>query len=391
MEEGIEKRRITTTEDLSNDLTVEILLLLPLTSVIQCFNVCKRWRSLITGCPSLLNYTVNVAWIQHDSFRRYTCLEEGQRRMQSSELDFFLDSPMQSQRQRVPPASSYLNHLSCNGLLFSYFLSRLRADLNQCYISNPLTKECVRLPNPNMGCHDSLCGLAFENNPRIINSSCNNRAFFKIVMAHSINLDREKASYQFEIYSSDKSGWQLLKTASKPHDPSSIKPDQNAVYVNRVLYWLCPGISKALMFNLVTETSDYLELPTHYDETYCKLTVCDGHLHYIRRHYDRYRGRDRLSLLKMSKNGDWLILDHVDLQGAMERYWDLFPMRERNFYYPIFRPIDMSCQGDDKVLLSDSYRRIVSYDLKWDVFEIVLEKDNIQMHKLFRYTPTNKR
>ena len=30
----------------------------------------------------------------------------------------------------------------------------------------------------------------------------------------------------------------------------------------------------------------------------------------------------------------------------------------------------MSCQGDDKVLLRDDYKQIVSYDLKRDVFEL---------------------
>ncbi|KAJ8634259.1 hypothetical protein MRB53_027595 [Persea americana] len=214
--------------------------------------------------------------------------------MQSPEFDFAFDFP-------TPRQCVYLKHLSCNGLLFSNSFSSRMADVNECYISNPLTKECVRLPNPTISCHDSLCGLAFENNPRIVNSSRNTIAFFKIVLAHSIKKDIKKASYQFEIYSSDKRAWQLLKWASKPHNLRWCKPEKNGVYCNRVLYWHCPSTRQALMVNMETETSGYLDLPRS-DEyaLFCKLTQCAGQLHYIQ---SCFYGR-RLRVLKMSKNGE---------------------------------------------------------------------------------------
>ena len=106
----------------------------------------------------------------------------------------------------------------------------------------------------------------------------------------------------------------------------------------------------------------------------------------------------------MSTSGEWLKFYDVDIQGAMERHLDLSPMHRKNMHLPDFAPIDMSCQGDDKVLLRDNYKRIVSYDLKRDMFELVLEKDLYlaskffpytldlyRVSKFFRYTPTNQR
>lgn len=69
--------RRRTIEDLTDDLTVEILHHLPLSSIIQCLNVRKRWRSLIACSPLLHTNTINVG-VNYDGYKEnYTCLEKG--------------------------------------------------------------------------------------------------------------------------------------------------------------------------------------------------------------------------------------------------------------------------------------------------------------------------
>ena len=77
----------------------------------------------------------------------------------------------------------------------------------------------------------------------------------------------------------------------------------------------------------------------------------------------------------------------VDISGAKERYLE---MHKNSSYNLIFPPIGLTCQGDEKVLFHDDFQQIISYDLKRDVFEMVLDKD-FSTSNIFRYTPTNKR
>lgn len=249
-----------------------------------------RWQSLISNCgPVFLSNPINVAASPHDlddhDNPRYMCLERGQREgMEISGLDFSIN---------FPNKELYEHRLlsSCNGLLFYYYFIPGIGEtgfLSKCYISNPWTKECVRLPNPKISCEYSLYGLAFEDN----SGNCKNVASYKIVMAH---WDKDictrnapcKYNYKFEIYSSDKKKRRLLRKPSKLHSCLRGVLYRDAVYCNQVLYWQCFREDHALMFNLEKETSGYLDLPkgnhgagtTTYN---CRLTVCDGLLHYIR-------------------------------------------------------------------------------------------------------------
>ena len=86
--------------------------------------------------------------------------------------------------------------------------------------------------------------------------------------------------------------------------------------------------------------------------------------------------------------GGWLMLHNADLKGALERDLGTFPLLMGNRLYLSMKPIDMSCQGDDKVLLLENSKGIVvSYDVNKDVFETV-NTGYISPLKFFRYTPT---
>ncbi|XXG78540.1 hypothetical protein AAC387_Pa08g2469 [Persea americana] len=307
--------------------------------------------------------------------------------------------------------------VSCNGLFFScyYFYFDhgpwLRINLvNQCFISNPWTKERVCIPGPTKPCRFSLWGLAFENNSSHNND---NLASYKIVMAHRIYTFEKKSPYKFEMYSSDKKKWQWLPEAPRPKHHSYCKSDQIAVYCNRVLYWQCRWKKEhALMLNVETESFGHLDLPGAEDNdddekeeeiVLCsRLTECNGQLHFIR----IGSAYGRLIIWKMTMSGGWLILHNVDLRGAVESNLDLFPWYgtkrgravDSNLVFSGLLgiiPIGMSCEGDDKVLFQDTYphKRIVSYDLKKGVFELVFQKeleDWDSVWKFFPYTPTTK-
>lgn len=170
-------------------------------------------------------------------------------------------------------------------LIYGVFI-KLTKELRECYISNPWTRECVPSEKPSYPRPIAGWGLAFENNPINSNSrnskssSNNNAALYKIVVVHYIF---EDITYLFEVCSSDKNRWQLIQSALKF---CYLRLNNNAVFCRRVLYWQCFE-KQALMFNLETETPDYLELPKDTDNDHAaahpfhqsKLVECQGQLH----------------------------------------------------------------------------------------------------------------
>ncbi|KAJ8634308.1 hypothetical protein MRB53_027644 [Persea americana] len=378
----------TTIEELGDDLTVQILRLMPLKSIVLCLGVCKRWQSLINDGPFFLTNAMNVSYGHRAS--KCMWLRRGQRGggMQKSELSFSV---------RFSDKSMFDDRIfsSSNGLVFSGV--SVRGSLHKFYIFNPWTRECVTFRKPYYISPSSSSGFAIENNP--INSissdnstnNKNNAALYKIVVVKRIEV---YSTYRFGVYSSDKKRWQLLELVVEPH-LWHVTLARNSIYCNRVLYWQCKDCKwckedHALMLNLEKETASRLDLPPKEDGIVVgrKLTECSGQLHYIR----ISSIRRRLGICKMSMMRDeWVILDNVELEGAVERNLQLFPNYHRiNEYYPqIFKPVDMNCQGDDKVLLGYDNHRIVSYDLKRAEFELVLEEVWGRWN-FFRYTPTNK-
>ncbi|XXG78541.1 hypothetical protein AAC387_Pa08g2470 [Persea americana] len=240
----------------------------------------------------------------------------------------------------------------------------------------------ARLPNPTkLSSQYSLFGLAFENNSGDDNN--NNVALYKIVTVYGGTYDE---FYIFETYSSDKKKRQRLQTATELKCCYYRGSSENniAVYCNRVLYWQCTKKYHALMLNLKTETCGFLDLPGDNDAdeklVKSKLIECDGQLHFIRIGSAGYR----LNIWKMSMSsgGGWLIMLHtVDLEGAVESILGSFQLLGIERDLSNLRPIGMSCEGDDKVLLhnnydnNDNYEQIVSYDLEKGVFELVLQRE----------------
>lgn len=276
---------------------------------------------MITHGPFFLTGTINVAAAP---CCRYMCLERGKKRMHISELDFSFDFPKKG----------YYNYwilASCNGLLFSSFFIEGIADLDECYICNPWTKEFVRLPKPN--CLIILyldSPLKTTPQPSIRDTTMQpcTRFCLCVTLTQGRYLTNSRSMHLI------KESWQLLERASKLHPCSKL--DHNAIYCNGFLYWQCPEKEHVLMFNLETETSVYLHLPhdndvlansRHYliknHPDGCRLTECHGQRHYI-----RISSTSRLlSIWKILTSSGWLALHNLDLKvkGAVERNLNFFP------------------------------------------------------------------
>ena len=111
----------TTIEDLSDDLTVKILRLLPFKTSVLCLGVCKRWRSLVSKGPFSLTDTINIAYFPSPNF--YFCLQSGQRRrMQKSGFCFSFKWLARSPyTPKMYDDYEYRTLASCNGLLLWCF------------------------------------------------------------------------------------------------------------------------------------------------------------------------------------------------------------------------------------------------------------------------------
>ena len=225
------RRRTTTTtmEDLSDDLIMKIIRLLPLKSIVLCLGVCKRLRSLINEGPFFLTNTCNV--VRHFQDNRYICLprDHGGGGMQDLEFSFSIKSsnkfPLSIKSSKNCLYNDQLVYdfeilASCNGLLIAGVI--ILDDLHKYYISNPWTRESIPLPQPSYTITRlSAWGLACENNPTNSNSrddsssiisNNNNVALYKIVVVHQIFV----RIYRFEVYSSEKRSGNCLSQPSNP-------------------------------------------------------------------------------------------------------------------------------------------------------------------------------
>lgn len=399
------------------DLLVEILHRLPLKSIIQCLCVCKQWRSLFSNpCP-----TVSEKWrtlISHNPSLHSNLFLVAVAGGGSAQSIILTKSPNFEGRfmgrmseLRSESSSNFLvvNYLlndfnviaaSCNGLIFSIFHDPRESWAELCYISNPWTRQHVRLPNPS-SLFLCLFGLTFEGGD---SPETTIRSTYNIVIAHQIYHSHE-LSYRFEIYSSKEEAWRWIDKASNRHRYDILDPmSRSAVYCYGILHWLCT-VNHSLFFDPKLETSGYLAMPSCCDDDdketrlECRqhagrLAECHDELHYTRVcSYSRQLKIWKMSLTAAGSYNSWLLLHSVDLETAVERNIELFGMdrgEESSSKFPSLYPLDMICGGEDKVLLYKGSGGTVSYDLKSGEFELMFGQELIPRSGFFRYTPNAK-
>ncbi|XP_010263252.1 PREDICTED: F-box protein At5g07610-like [Nelumbo nucifera] len=254
----------------SNDLLSEILLRLPVKSLVRFKSVSKQWLSQISNPRFTHNHCLRNPSSVSGLFLRISLISLPP---EKPNFDFIsLDG-----KPTMAPFKSLMfsdDHeaidlkQSCNGLLCCRSFRRNRGKHNY-YIYNPVTKQYTTLPQPK-GISVFCIHLAFDPQKS---------PHYKAVCVSKSDTNSE--SYQIEIYSSETGPWRLSKGSFSV--PLSLEFDK-AVFWNGAINWYSFG-EASLYFNVDQEclqTMPMPPLPEKWDTKRCRyFGESQGHLHLI--------------------------------------------------------------------------------------------------------------
>lgn len=298
----------------NDDLITEILLRLPVTSLLQFKSVSKHWKSLL-------------------SHRRFTLLYD----RLSLTPGFFLRNfyiPFDDENRSTPPFRTldFYPDLcgiricqSCNGLLLCCS-DRGHVRARKYYVFNPTTKQFAIVPSlpGGMDVRKTIrfMGLAFHQ------TDC---PHYKVICIHRAKPDEDL--FQIQIYSSETRKWKVSdQTFSAPYYTLFTA----GVYWNQAIHW-APSCLNPSYFKLDVQQLEKLPLPVQvtsfggYQEGAIPQYFGEsaGHLHLV----ERRGGESRLHLnvyeMKSDHSG-WFI----KYQGELDELPVAYPEMIHSYLDP---------------------------------------------------------
>ncbi|KAL3834674.1 hypothetical protein ACJIZ3_009410 [Penstemon smallii] len=269
----------------SEDLLIEILLRLPIISLIRFESVSKHWQSLITNPRFCHLRTRTIGLMFPKGGRAYEYIP-------------FFESAFEYHKYTV---SKKVLH-SCNGLLLCVNICGRRRKMSY-YVCNPTTNQFSLVPQH--GIHNSLiCGRSLAFDPAM-------SPHYKIVFVLEIGFER----FQIFIYSSETGAWGVYG------DPftSSGATFGKGVYWNGALHWM--NRKRALYFKIEDQMlGEMPKVPFSNDlnwmDKYYFGESCD-HLHFV-------ETRDthiQFKVYEMKRDySEWFVKYQVDLSPVVAAY-----------------------------------------------------------------------
>ncbi|KAF5761744.1 putative F-box domain-containing protein [Helianthus annuus] len=311
----------------NDDLLTEILLRLPVTSILRFKSVSKHWQWLLSHKPFTLLY---------DNL--------------SKSPGLFVRNiyiPFNIENQSTPPVRSLDFYFdlcgirivqSCNGLLLCCS-DRGSERSRKYYVFNPTTKQFAIIPSvpggQNVRKTIRFMGLAFHQ------TDC---LHYKVVCIRSV--ERYRELFQIHIYSSYTGKW---KISSESFSADYFTPFWYGVYWNGAIHW-APSCRNPLYFKIEDEQLQTLPLPAklassegYYDGAMpMYFGESRGHMHLV----DTANGENHLHLIvyeMMSDYSGWFVKFQVeldDLPGAFPEMINSYLHPSSPYYYQ-FNVIDV--------------------------------------------------
>ncbi|KAG8373723.1 hypothetical protein BUALT_Bualt11G0054400 [Buddleja alternifolia] len=291
--------------DSINDLLLQILLRLPVKSLMRFKLVSKHWKSVITSPDfSLLrnprpNPTVGFVY-------------PGRKISEFEYINVDVKNPTKPPFRKLSfPEDPYAFWIqqSCNGLLLccssgSSDCRYNRSPIRKCYVYNPTTNCFTKLPRPGV----------LNQVPRIVHGV--NLAFdhaksppYKAVCVRGSEFARELL--QIEIYSAESGVWRVSGepfTATASFD--------YGVYWNGSIHWLSYEPKELLYFNVDKERFAKMPLPVDINGVAYFGESCD-HLHIIGNHDMKIA----FNVYEMKRDySEWFVKYRVDLTAVLTTY-----------------------------------------------------------------------
>ncbi|KAL0542075.1 hypothetical protein IC582_022164 [Cucumis melo] len=293
----------------NDDLFVEILLRLPIRSLLRFKSVSKRWLSIISN-PNFSHRRT----ISHHHNPTPSGIFFPRLNSKSPSFDFvnFTTSPSR------PPFESlnfpdekheFLILQSCNGL-FLCSSNNGNYSIRDYYIHNPTTNHLTKLPELQEG---RVFGLNLAFDP--LRSSD-----YKVICIWYS--EAFPNAYQIDMYSSVTGPWRRVQGLFSA--PLSMRFDCG-VYWNNAVHWIST-LENSLYFDLCEEKLHELPMPrVPYGLEERRVEYfgnCGGNLHLI----EVYEAEMELNVYQMQDNhSGWFVKYRVDLRGVSVGFPEMIP------------------------------------------------------------------
>ncbi|XVF83899.1 hypothetical protein PTKIN_Ptkin16aG0530900 [Pterospermum kingtungense] len=249
--------------DWAEDTLIEILLKLPVKSIVRFKSVAKAWNHLFQN-PNFVSqhHGVSKKKSKHLVVYNMDILVSRTPKHKDISIRSFVDEALVSYHdlgQQLPPhfaaMNDYFDICIDNGLfcLFDSHNSVLA-------LWNPATREFRNLPECNLSFSRKTCSyltpnLGFGLDP------CSND--YKVIyMRHYVDFDKNLTGRHYAIYKMSTDSWRVLKEEEVPFSLDLvIRGDISKACVNGVYYWFANWQSKVLAFHLGSEAFELIESP----------------------------------------------------------------------------------------------------------------------------------
>ncbi|XP_076952852.1 F-box protein At5g07610-like [Bidens hawaiensis] len=351
----------------NDDILTEILLRLPVTSILQFRSVSKHWEWLL----SQRHFT-----LRHDKRQISPGLF-----VRNNYIPFDVEDCSPPPFRRLdfcPDLNSIKIVQSCNGLLLCCSdCERIRD--RKYYVFNPTTKQFAIIP-PVPGCNDTrttigFMGLAFHQ------TTC---PHYKVVCILRAIIDVSlsvKYLMLFHVYYSETREWKTKNSYC-----TSLTPDfRNGVYWNGAIYWACNFNS--WYFDLNEERLKDLTLPLSMRTTYSPIYFGEsrGHLHLVD---TAGNGSDTyLTVYEMlADHSGWFVKYTVELHKydlpffhpfMIKTYW-----RSTNCAFEVLDVVRGE-KEEDAFMVLKIWRSIIRYNLRDNSFKTLFDMTDRSLDKIY--------
>uniref|UniRef100_A0A2P2JME5 Uncharacterized protein n=1 Tax=Rhizophora mucronata TaxID=61149 RepID=A0A2P2JME5_RHIMU len=199
-----------------NDAMIDILLRLPLRSLLQCRCVCKWWKCLISDPIFISNYSCQNPELHSSGFFiQKFLLFEPHPRLEFVACKGEIDAAPEPSLSFIEDDKGVCIQHSCNGLLLCSSF-RCHEEDRKYYVCKPTTKQCWSLPKPS-------CKTVFGTN--IIYDPCVS-LHYKIICVCDSELSINLC--EIKIYDSAMGAWRTSR---------NLKLDSHNLLFNRGVFW----------------------------------------------------------------------------------------------------------------------------------------------------------
>ncbi|TXG70580.1 hypothetical protein EZV62_005515 [Acer yangbiense] len=358
----------------NDDILTEILVRLPLKSILRCKSVSKQWRSLISGahfCRRIYPDPYLVSGLLLNNIF-----------VDNLEYDFV---PL-TDKPTSPPFETltFVNHpsgleilQSCHGLLFCSSFSN-RDFGRDYYIYNPTTEQFRTLPLP-PSCQDSTIvrGMTLAYDPhksphykvvcvRKPNSGQDYMGIYSRLKDYLSNYSR----YQIEIYSSEMRSWKVSGRSFIAHDDVDFR---RGVFWNGAVHWVNFYISHCLYFKVDDEKLRKMPMPAtpipddwDYGRRLRYFDESREHLHlvekYVTQNFDIYE-------MEADYSG-WFVKYHVNLNSIKIAFPEMITTLFHRYNIAILAIIREADDGESYMVLQIP-GKVIRYNLNDKTFNMI--------------------